>query len=420
MVAAGLLALIAVLVLLRQPVVLIVALAVAYVHAFMASKGSVEFLIQDLWYALDREVLLSIPLFVFAGLIMARGSIAARMVRIMRAFTGPLPGGLGVATVLALTIFSAVCGASSITMLAVGSLMYPALLANGYSKRYVLGVLCAGGTLGVIIPPSLLMIIYGIATETSIVELFKAGWGPGLLLAGSLCGYTVAVNWQRPTEVFRLAEVGKALADGVWALLMPVILLGGIYSGYFTVTESAAVSVVYALGVELLIYRELRPGDLLRVVLETVKMLGTLMPLIAIAASLNNILDLEGAPQALVEWTRGMVTSPATLLVIVNLLLLVAGALMDESSAILILAPLLAPLGKAYGFDPIHFGTIFVVNMQIGYVAPPMALNLIVAMVAFKEPFGLICRAVIPFVAIMLAVLIVTCVLPQLSLFLVR
>lgn len=418
MTQAGLVALVAALVVLRQPIVLILAIAVAYVHAFMAHKGSVEFLIQDVWYALDREVLLSIPLFVFAGLIMARGSIAARLVRIMRALTGPLPGGLGIATVLALTGFGAVCGASSITMLAIGSIMYPALLEAGYSKRYALGVLCAGGTLGVIIPPSLLLIIYGITTETSITDLFKAGWGPGLLLAAALSVYTAILYRNRPTEPFRLTELGAALADGAWALLMPVILLGGIYSGFFTVTEAAAVSVVYALLVELGVYRELRPRHLLDVVLESLRLLGALMPLLAIAASLNNILDLQGVPQALVAWMQGFVASPVTLLVIVNVVLLIAGALMDEASAILILAPLLEPLARAYGFDAIQFGIIFVVNMQIGYVAPPMALNLMVAMVAFREPFGFICRSVIPFMFIMLAVLVVVSAVPQVSLFL--
>ena len=418
MTTLGLLALIAVLVLLRQSIVLVVALSVAYVHAFMTSKPNVEFLIQDVWYAIDREVLLSIPLFVFAGLIMARGSIAARLVEIMKAVTGPVPGGLGVATVLALTVFSAVCGASSVTMLAIGSLMYPALLAAGYTKRYSLGVLCAGGTLGVIIPPSLLLILYGIATEVSITDLFKAGWGPGLLLSGSLCVYTVVVAWRRPTSPFSARELGRALARGVWALLMPVILLGGIYSGRFTVTESAAVAVVYALLVELFVHRELALRDLRRVALETIKMLGMLMPLLAIAASLNAILDLQGAPQALVAWMRSWVDSPVTLLVVVNMVLLLAGALMDESSAILILAPLLAPLGQAYGFDPRHFGVIVTVNLQIGYVAPPVALNLIVAMAAFKEPFGLIVRSVIPFIVVMLAVLVVVCTFPALSLFL--
>lgn len=418
MITLGLLALIAVLVVLRQSIVMIVALAVAYVHAFMTSKNDVEFLIQDVWYAIDREVLLSIPLFVFAGLIMARGTIAARLVAIMRALTSRIPGGLGIATVLALTVFSAVCGASSVTMLAIGTLMYPALLAAGYPKKYALGVLCAGGTLGVIIPPSLLLILYGISTEVSITDLFKAGWGPGLLLSGALCVYTVIVNWQRATTPFALRELLRALRGGIWALAMPVILLGGIYTGWFTVTESAAVAVVYALLVELLIHRELKPRDLAGIVLETVKLLGMLMPLLAIAASLNNILDLQGAPQYLVKSMQQVVASSAMLLVIVNIVLLIAGALMDESSAILILAPLLAPMGQAYGFHPVHFGIIVTVNLQIGYVAPPVALNLIVAMAAFKEPFGLIVRSVMPFILIMLAVLVVVCAWPALSLFL--
>jgi C4-dicarboxylate transporter DctM subunit len=420
MVTLGLIALIAVLVVLRQSIVMIVALSVAYVHAFMTSKKNVEFLIQDVWYAIDREVLLSIPLFVFAGLIMARGSIAGRLVDIMRALTVRIPGGLGVATVLALTVFSAVCGASSVTMLAIGTIMYPALLQAGYSKRYALGVLCAGGTLGVIIPPSLLLILYGISTEVSITDLFKAGWGPGLLLAGSLCIYTMIVNRQQPTSVFAAAVLLGALRRGVWALAMPVILLGGIYTGWFTVTESAAVAVVYAILVELLVHRELKFRDLGRITLETVKMLGMLMPLLAIASSLNAILDLQGAPQALVREMKEWVDSPAMLLVLVNLVQLIAGALMDESSAILILSPLLAPMGQAYGFDPRHFGIIVTVNLQIGYVAPPVALNLIVAMAAFKEPFGLIVRSVLPFIAIMLAVLVVVCAYPPLTLFLLR
>lgn len=420
MVTLGLIALIAVLVVLRQSIVMIVALSVAYVHAFMTSKKNVEFLIQDVWYAIDREVLLSIPLFVFAGLIMARGSIAGRLVDIMRALTVRIPGGLGVATVLALTVFSAVCGASSVTMLAIGTIMYPALLQAGYSKRYALGVLCAGGTLGVIIPPSLLLILYGISTEVSITDLFKAGWGPGLLLAGALCVYTMIVNRQQPTSTFSAAVLLGALRRGVWALAMPVILLGGIYTGWFTVTESAAVAVVYAIGVELLVHRELKFRDLGRITLETVKMLGMLMPLLAIASSLNAILDLQGAPQALVREMKEWVDSPAMLLVLVNLVLLIAGALMDESSAILILSPLLAPMGQAYGFDPRHFGIIVTVNLQIGYVAPPVALNLIVAMAAFKEPFGLIVRSVLPFIAIMLAVLVVVCAYPPLTLFLLR
>lgn len=417
--AVALTALTVVLVLLRQPIVLLLAAAVAYVHSYM-TNSSVEFLIQDIWFTIDREVLLSIPLFIFAGLIMARGVIAARLTRVMVAFTAPIPGGLGIATVMSLTVFGAVSGTSAVTMLAIGAIMYPALLSAGYTKRFALGLLCSGGTLGVIIPPSLLMIVYGVMTDVSISDLFVAGWGPGLLMSGALALYTWALHRHMPTERFRRAEALAALGAGALALAMPVILLGGIYTGWFTVTESAALAVVYALFVELAVYRELRARALWDVVLETLKMLGGLMPLLAVAVSLNNILDLEGVPQALVAWMQGWIDGPVTLLVVTNLLLLVAGALMDETSAIIILAPLLAPLGAAYGFDPVHFGIITIVNLQIGYVAPPVALNLIVAMVAFKEPFGFICRAVLPFVAIMLGCLVVTCAWPDLSLFLLR
>ncbi|MCW5751136.1 MAG: TRAP transporter large permease [Alphaproteobacteria bacterium] len=407
---------IALLVFLRQPIVLILGCALAYVHSFM-TRSSPEFLIQDMWIAVDREVLLSIPLFIFAGLIMARGSIAQKLTRIMSALTSAVPGGLAVATVLSLTAFGAVSGASSVTMLAVGTIMYPALLRHGYAKSFSLGLLCAGGTLGVIIPPSLLMILYGIMTEVSITDLFIAGWGPGLLLTSLLAIYSVVRNWHMPTSRFDVSELLAAIRDGVWAVLMPVILLGGIYSGWFTVTEAAAVSVFYAIVIELLVHRELTLRAFGNVVMETIKLQGSLMPLLAIAVSLNNILELEGVPHALVAMMKSHIDSGATLLVFTNLLLLAAGALMDESSAIIVLSPLLAPLGESYGFHPIHFGMIVVVNLQIGYVAPPVALNLIVAMVAFKEPFSFICRSVLPFIGLMMIGLVLTCAIPALSLF---
>lgn len=407
------------LILLRQPIVLIVAAAIAYVHAFM-SKSNVEFLIQDMWNTVDREVLLSIPLFVLAGLVMARGAIASRLTNFMVELTRPIPGGLAIATILALTVFGAVSGTSAVTMMAIGTIMYPALLANGYSKSFSLGLLASGGTLGVIIPPSLLMIIYGVMTEVSITQLFAAGWGPGLLLSGLLAVYAVALHWRMNTKPIDPPALVASLKDGILALLMPVILLGGIYTGWYTVTESAAIAVVYAVVVEVVFYRELTLKQAGDVIVENLKMLGALMPLLAIAVSLNNVLELEGVPQALVQWMQTYVSSPITLLFITNILLLIAGALMDEASAIIILAPLLAPLGKAYGFHDIHWGTIMIVNLQIGYVAPPVALNLIVAMIVFKEPFGFLCRAVIPFIAIMLVALAITCAFPQLSLFFVK
>jgi C4-dicarboxylate transporter, DctM subunit len=413
-------ALIAALLVLRQNVILTVAVAVAFVHAFVARDSSVEYLVQDLWFTVDREVLLSVPMFIFAGVLMSRGSIAARLVRVMVALTSWIPGGLGIATVLALAAFSAISGSSVVTMLAIGTLMYPALIANGYGKGYSLGMLCAGGTLGIIIPPSILMVLYGITTNVSITDLFKAGWGPGLLLTGALCLYTVVVGWRRKTTPFDWRELASAVRTGVSAILMPVILLGGIYTGRFTVTESAALSVVYALVVELAVHREIGLGDIKGIAVETVKLLGNMLPLLAVAGSLNVILDYEGIPKMLVEAAQGLVHDRWAMILAINLLLLVAGALMDEGSAIVIFAPLIAPLGAAYGFDPVHFAIIVIVNLQIGYVAPPVAINLIVATAAFKEEFGFICRAVLPFIAIMLAVLAVTILVPSLSMVFVR
>ncbi|MGK6315681.1 TRAP transporter large permease [Neorhizobium sp. DT-125] len=402
---------------LRQNVILTLAVLVGVIHVFIASASAMEYLIQDLWFTLDRELLLSIPMFIFAGVIMSQGTIAARLVRIMTALTGPLPGGLGMAAVLAMAMFSAISGSGIVTMMAIGALMYPALVKNGYSVRYALGVLCSGGTLGVIIPPSILMVLYGISTDVSVTDLFKAGWGPGLLMTLLMCIYTVFVNFHSVRTAFQFSELLSALRHGISALLMPVILLGGIYSGIFTVTEAAAVSLGYALVVETLIHRELSAGEIFSIGVETVKLLGTMMPIIAFAGSLNTILDYEGVPQSLVEWARSQLSSEWQMLVAVNLLLLIAGALMDEGSAIIILAPLLAPIGAAYGFDPVHFAIIIIVNLQIGYVMPPVAINVIIASTVFKQSFLTTCKAVVPFIAIMLIVLLVVILMPGLSLF---
>lgn len=406
-----------VLTLLRQNIILTLAVIVALIHTYIARRSSAEFMIQDLWFTLDREVLLSIPMFMFAGVIMSHGSIAARLVRIMTALTSALPGGLGIGTIFALALFSAISGSGIVTMMAIGSLMYPALTKHGYGVKYALGLLCSGGTLGIIIPPSILMILYGFSTDVSVTDMFKAGWGPGLTMVAVLSIYTLIRQRHMPTSPIDFKEVWAALRQGITALLMPVILLTGIYTGYFTVTESAALSLLYALIVEVLIHRDLNVEKIYEIGIDTVKLLGSLMPLLAFANSLNVILDYEGAPQALLNWSQQYIHSGWQLLIAVNLLLLIAGALMDEGSAILILSPLLAPLGAAYGFDPVHFGIIVIVNLQIGYVMPPVAINVIVASTIFKQSFATVCRAVVPFIFLMLCVLLITIMFPRLSLF---
>lgn len=404
---------------LRVNIAAILLIVGAYVH-MVWGDGELVYIIEDMWSAIDKEVLLSIPLFLLCGSVMGKGAIAARLIRVMRALTASIPGGMALATVLTCAIFAAISGSSAVTLIAVGSIAYPALIKDGYSKSFALGALATGGTLGVIIPPSIPMILYGIVTETSIVELFTAGILPGVFLTVLLGGYTVIVNRHIPRQGFSWVELGQSLRDGVWSLIMPVILLGGIYSGYFSPTESAAVALAYSLVIERFVHKQLSLRDLYETALDTTTMMGSLFPLLAIALSINLLLTSEQVPGQLADWMSSAVESKTTFLLLMNALLLIVGCVMDMASAILVLAPLLQQMGDTYGIDPIHLGVIMTVNLEIGLLTPPVGLNLIIAMTAFREPFGVIVRGVLPFIALMLFGLLVLSFVPQLSLFLLQ
>ena len=415
MAAVGLLILLLTLMLFRQNVVVLFLVAAAYIH-LVWGDGVLQYLVEDMWVSLDNEVLLAIPLFIMAGSVMTRGSIARRLIEITRQVTNPLPGGLGVATILSCALFAAISGSSPVTLLAVGAVLYPALLQDGYSKRFALGALTSGGTLGIVIPPSIPMILYGLVTEKSISDLFIAGIVPGIMITAALGGYALWVNRHLPPKAFDATQFFSAMRDGVWSLLLPVILLGGIYSGYFSPTEAAAVALAYALLVEVFVHRELSLKDFYGTAVDTAKTLGMLFPIIAVALSLKTILTLEQVPQNLALWLSASVESKIAFLLAVNILLLLVGCLFDVVSAILVLAPLLLISAEAYGIDPIHFGLIMVINLEIGFLTPPIGLNLIVAMTAFKEKFGEICLAVIPFAAIIFAVLMIVTFWPPATL----
>ena len=400
---------------LRQNVIVILIGAAAYVH-LVWGDGQLEFLAEDIWISLDNSLLLAIPLFLLAGSIMTRGSIARRLIDLAISVTRPLPGGLAVATILSCAIFAAISGSSPVTLLAVGTILYPALLQHGYPKRFALGALTSGGTLGIVIPPSIPLILYGIVTETSIADLFIAGIIPGVMIAVVLAFYSYWVNRHMPAEPFDLNEVLTALARGGWSAMLPVILLGGIYSGFFSPTEAAAVALVYALFVEIFIHRELKPVDFYHTAVETAKLLGMLFPIVAVALSLKTILTIEEVPDQLAMWITTITENKIAFLLAVNLLLLVVGFLFDVISAILILAPLLLVPAVAFGIDPIHLGIIMVINLEIGFLTPPMGLNLIVAMTAFREKFLEICRAVLPFIALIFCVLMVVTFWPATAL----
>lgn len=404
---------------LRQNVIVILLGSAAYVH-LVWGDGHLEYLAEDIWISLDNSLLLAIPMFLLAGNVMTRGSIARRLIELAISITRPLPGGLAVAAILSCAVFAAISGSSPVTLLAVGTIMYPALLEQGYDKRFALGALTSGGTLGIIIPPSIPLILYGIVTETSIADLFLAGVVPGIMIASVLAIYAIWANRHMPAQRFDFMEFRSALVRGGWSALLPVILLGGIYSGYFSATEAAAVALVYALFVEIVIHRELKPIDFYKTAVDTAKLLGMLFPIVAVALSIKTILTIEEIPDMLALWITDTTTSRIMFLLAVNALLLLVGCLFDVISAILILAPLLLVPAIAYGIDPVHFGVIMVINLEIGFLTPPLGLNIIVAMTAFRENFIEICRAVLPFIALIFAVLMVVTFVPETATFFLR
>jgi C4-dicarboxylate transporter DctM subunit len=417
MAALGLVGLLALLLLLRQPVLVLLIGALAYAYLVWGDTP-LRFMVLDAWDALNREVLLSIPLYLLAGNLMSRGSMADRITTLMQVVTAPVPGGLALSAVLACALFAAMTGSSTVTLLAVGAVLYPALLAAGYDRSLSIGVLCAGGTLGIIIPPSIPLILYGVMTGTSIVDLFRAGVGPAMVLVGLMGAYVLWRCRGMPRGEFP-GRRRDALRRSIGALIAPGLVLGGIYSGYFTATEAAAVAVAYTLLLQVFFYRELSWREVGETIFDTTRLIGSLFPVLMLAVCLNMFLTFQQLPEQWVAQLLGLVDSAGSFLLATNLALLLTGSLVDIGSAILILAPLLQPVAAQLGFDPVHFGIMMIVNLEIGYLTPPMGLNLIVAMGAFKASFGEVCRAALPFIGLMLLGLLVVALLPSLSLFLV-
>ncbi|MEM1231081.1 MAG: TRAP transporter large permease subunit [Pseudomonadota bacterium] len=403
---------------LRQPILVLLGSAALFVYSVW-DGGNPQYVIYDTWEAFNKEVLLAVPLFMFAGAIMSRGTIARRLIDLAVALTRPMPGGLAIATVLSAAGFAAISGSATVTLLAVGAIMYQALLENGYSKSFAIGLISASGVLGIIIPPSIPLILYGVMTETSIADLFIAGLGPALVLVLILALYTLALQGRRSGSSWDLAEIRAATRRGISAIPLPVVILGGIYAGLFTPTEAAAVSVVLAAFVELIVHRDMGLAELKEVALETSRLMGSLFLVLAFAVSLNIFLTYEQVPQQALAAMEGMIDSQWQFLVLGNLMLLLVGMVIDIGSAVLILGPMLEPMANRLGIDSVQLGIMMIVNLGIGYLTPPMGLNLIVAMGAFKEDFVTVTKAVLPFIGLMLLGLAIIALVPSISLFLV-
>jgi len=404
--------LIVLLMVLRQPVLVLLGCAALFVYSVWGD-GRPEYAVYDVWFAVNQEVLLAIPLFVLAGAIMSKGTIAERIINLMREVTRPIPGGLALAAVLSCAGFAAISGSAAVTLLAVGGIMYKALIEGGYTKSFAIGALCSGGVLGIIIPPSIPLILYGYITQVSIAQLFLAGIGPAMVLVAIFAAYGFILNFKRREGGWRISGFLYALRRSIFALPIPLIILGGIYGGIFTVTEAAAVAVVVAVFVEVVLHRDLSMTDLKGVTVESSKLLGSLYPVLAFAFALNVFLTAEGVPQSLVAQLNGVIDGKVEFMLMANALLLVVGMVIDVGSATLVLAPLLA---EAQGIDPVHFGIVMIVNLGIGYLTPPLGLNLIVAMAAFKEGFWTVTKAVLPFIGLMFAGLMVIAFVPEIAL----
>ncbi len=370
----------------------------------------------------DKQPLLAIPFFVLSGTIMSRGAIAERLVAVARATFKGLPGGLGIATVVACMFFAAISGSSPVTVITIGGVMYPALVAAGYPDKFSTGLVTSAGTLGILIPPSIPMIVYAIfASSESVIkveDLFLAGVGPGMVI-GSLLGAYCLVAGLKKGERFSapsLRDIADSILEGFWALMLPVVILGGIYSGMFNATEAAAVSVVYALLVELFVHRQLELKEIPGVVGESTILMGSLLVIFAMAVGLNQLLSDLKVPDAAAAWITSLDLTPFTFMLILNGFLLIVGCLMDIMSAIMILVPLLAPLAAVCGIDPIHLGVVFIVNLELGYLTPPLGLNLFVSASIFDKPLGIVIKSVVPFTGLLLIAVAVVSYVPTISL----
>jgi len=420
MITLGLVLLLLLLVLFGQPLFVMIGAVTAYCFHFYAAED-IQVIIGDIFFAGDKEILLAIPLFVLAGNLMTQGGIAKRLIRLARAVTNPIPSGLAIAGVLSCAIFAAISGSSPVTLIAIGSILYPAFMQEGYSKDLSIGMLSAGGTLGIIIPPSIPMIVFAIMASVSVTDLFKAGIGPGILLTFLLVLYGIfkGPGWSARTP-FDAKEFFVALKEGILSLLMPVVILGGIYSGIFTATESAGIAVLYALIIEFAVHRELKLRQIPGILAETAEMLGTLFLILVLAVGLNKFMTYQQIPQNMVEALSGKISDKFSFLIGVNLLLLLVGCFMDIMSAILVLAPLLTPMAVHFGINPIHFGIVMIVNLEIGYLTPPVGINLFVASGIFNEPIGKVIKSIIPLVFVLLIGLALITFIPQISLFLLN
>ena len=371
----------------------------------------------------DTPLLLSLPLFIFAGTLLAESGTPQRLLRLSQVFLGWMPGGLAVVSLMVCAVFTAFTGASGVTIFAIGGILYPALIKDNYSERFSLGLITSSGSLGLLFPPSLPLILYGVISQTRIDQLFLAGILPGILMLTLLVSYSMIKGGRRKlkgTEKPTYKDMLSGLKEAAWELPLPIIVLGGIYGGFLVAGEAAAVTALYVLIVEVLIYRDIPISRLPKIMVQSMVLFGGIFVVLAASMATTNYLVDQQVPMHLFELISQYISSKYTFLLLLNIFLLIVGSMLDIFSALVLVLPLIIPIAEAYDVNLIHLGIIFLTNLQIGYCTPPVGLNLFLASYRFDKPIVTLYRATLPFLALLMITLIIITYFPAISLVLVN
>jgi C4-dicarboxylate transporter DctM subunit len=393
------------------------ALCLLYLNQIDSSAVIIE-----MYRMATTPILVAIPLFTFAGYLLSESGAPRRLVRLSHALLGWLPGGVSMIALLTCAIFTALTGATGLTIIAMGGILLPAMTKVKYPESFSLGLLTTSGTLGLLFPPSLPLIIYAIVAKVRIDHLFVAGILPGILLIALLAPYCFlrAITAEVPRSRFSIPEVAGAVKDCMWELPLPFVVLGGIYGGYFVVSDAAAITAIYVLLVEVLIYRDIRWGELPGIMKKSMVLVGTILIILGAALGLTNYLIDEEIPMKILDLIRAHIASPFLFLIVLNLFLLAVGCIMGMFPALTVVIPLITPIAQAYGIHPLHLGIIFLTNLEIGASIPPLGINLFISSIRFEKPVLSLYIASLPFIIILLVGLAIITYVPWLSLTLVN
>jgi len=379
-------------------------------------------MIIEMYRMATTPILVAIPLFTFAGYLLSESGAPKRLIRLSDAILGWLPGGLSMIALVTCAIFTALTGATGLTIIALGGILFPAMLQGRYPEKFSLGLLTTSGTLGLLFPPSLPLIIYAIVAKVRIDQLFLAGILPGILLLILLSSFSIykAIVSDVPRKRFNLFEVFQALKGMIWELPLPVVVLGGIYSGYFAVSEAAAITAVYVLLIEVVIYRDIKWQELPKVMRKSMVLVGGILIILGAALGLTNYLIDEQVPMKIMDLIKVHIESPIVFLVVLNFFLLAVGCIMGTFSALIVVVPLIPPIAQAYGIHPLHLGIILLTNLEIGASIPPLGINLFISSIRFEKSILRLYLASLPFIGVLLCALAIITYLPWLSLALLK